>query len=181
MKRLGFAAVGIMFTILLYSCAGTETATEAESQSMMAQGPYPSWYQQQPVVDQDTVLIGYATAIDSDSAASVQKAIAWAETELSATVADRMEAIRADLESSQKALSSPEFIFALANNQAVQEAAQTGRTEVETVEGYTSHRSFAEVRVPKGALVQALEQQLSQYEKAWNAITTSQAFKEYTQ
>lgn len=182
MDRLFFAVVGIALMGLLISCSATETTTESDTQTV-DESPYPSWYQEQAVVENDSTLMAYATAIDSDSASSVSKAVAWAETELSSYVAATLEDIRAELSESgggDTGVNNRGFIFALAKNDAAKQLASTTNTEVETVEGFESHRSYAEVSVDKKAFIESLDEQLAGYEKAWNSMKESQAFEEFS-
>lgn len=144
---------------------------------------YPSWYPNRSVVDTDSLMYAYATAIADDSASSVSKAVAWAEEELKSSLSNKLENIRSDAASdlgSDSGLNSSRFIFALRKaEKVVSNLATTGKTEVKTVEGYDSFRSFAEVMVPKDALIERIGKRLGGYEKAWTALKESQAFEDF--
>jgi hypothetical protein len=56
---------------------------------------------------------------------------------------------------------------------------ETGNTEVKTVEGYDSFRSFAEVTVPKDKLMEQISANLSGHEQAWNTMKESKAFENF--
>lgn len=184
MNRIITLTVGLALIGSFISCSGAETVRDAESQQVaQEESPYPSWYQQQTVVEADSVVVAYTTALDADSSAAVSKAVAWAQTELSAYVAAALEDIRSEAGEAGaggSGVNDPEFIFALADNNAVENIASTLNTEVESVEGYASHRSYAEVQITKEALIEAIETQLNAYKKAWNTMKASQAFEEFS-
>lgn len=183
MKRIFTILAGTLLLGTFISCSGTESVQETDRPSVTEeQTPYPSWYQEQTVVDADSVMLAYATAIDSDSSAAVSKAVAWAQTELAAFVAATLEDIRSEAGetgATDSGVNNPEFIFALAKNNAIQNLASITNTEVETVEGYVSHRSYAEVQISKDALIEAIATELNTYKKAWNTMKESQAFEEF--
>ena len=144
---------------------------------------YPSWYPKQSVVNTDTVMYGYATAIDGDSAVAIKKAVKWAKSQLQSSLSDKLENIRSDAArelGSDSGLDSPSFLLALRKaDSAIKYLAETGKTDVKTVEGYNSYRSFAEIMVPKDELIDRIGKRLGGHEKAWNAMKNSMAFKNF--
>lgn len=152
------------------------------SQEMEVQ-QYPSWYPNQNVVNTDTVMYAYATAIAGDSASSVEKAVAWAKSELKSKVSDKLENLRSEAlveYGSESGLDASRFMIALRRaDNAVGYLAETGRTEVKTVEGYDSYRSFAEITVTKSDLIERIGKRLAGYEQEWNAMKDSKAFKNF--
>lgn len=180
-RTISSVAVICLLTFII-SCSGTSNTVQQTSTAPETQ-QYPSWYPDQSVVNTDSVIYGYATAIAGDSASSVSKAVAWAEAELKSSLSDKLENIRSDAAASLGAdsgLDSSKFIFALRRAEnAISDLATTGKTEVKTVEGYDSHRSFAEVMVSKDELITRIGKRLGGHEKAWTAMKESQAFEDF--
>lgn len=149
----------------------------------VAADEYPSWYGSRSVVDNDSLMLGYATAISDDSTSSVSKAVSWAESEIKSALSDKLENIRSEATieyGSESGLDSSKFLIALRKaDNAVSYLAETGQTEVKTVEGYNSYRSFAEVIVSKEDLVERIGKRLAGYEKQWEAMKESKAFENF--
>lgn len=184
MYRIVSSVTVIAIAAVLFSCSGAgNTAQQTTTSPAPEVQKYPSWYGNRTVVDTDTVMYAYATAISDDSASSVSKAVAWAESELKSSLSDKLENIRGDAAAelgTESGLDSSRFIFALRRaDNAVNNVASTGKTEVKTVEGYGSYRSFAQVIVPKDELVERIGKRLGGHEKAWNAMKSSQAFEDF--
>ena len=144
---------------------------------------YPGWYPQQEFVSNDTELLAYATAIDTDSLASVDKAKSWAVKQLETSVSAKLEEIRSDVVSkqgSESGLDEPQFLMALRKApRAIEPLVETGKTEVQSVEGFESVRGFAEVSVPKDQLIERIGKRLGAHEKAWNMMRDSDAFNNF--
>ncbi|HEX6983467.1 MAG TPA: hypothetical protein VF181_11980 [Balneolaceae bacterium] len=180
MNRIISSVILIFSLAVFISCSGSaNVAQKGGTQSSL----YPSWYGQQSVVSTDSVIYGYATAIDDDSAAAVAKAVAWAESELSSSISYSLEKVRNDALvelGSESGLGEPSFIFAMRKvDRAVNELVSTTNTAVKTVEGYESYRSFAEVKISKEELVESIADELAGHEKTWNALVGSQAFQNF--
>jgi len=176
------AAIGGFF--VLFSCSGTENMSQNSTESpKVAANEYPSWYGSQSVVNNDSLMLGYATAISDDSASSVSKAVSWAESEIKTSLSDKLENIRSEANieyGTELGLDSSRFLIALRKaGNAVSYLAETGQTEVKTVEGYNSYRSFAEVVVSKKDLIDRIGKRLAGYEKQWNAMKESKAFENF--
>lgn len=179
MNRTLLSAIVIFSIVFFASCSGTANVGQTGS---TVSSKYPAWYPQQSVVTTDSVIYAYATAIDDDSVGAVTKAVAWAKSELQASLSQTFEGIRTDAASNQSRgkLNDPAFIMALRNaEEVVTEISSIQNTEIRTVEGFESVRSFAEVSVPKDKLIRSMGEQLSEYKKAWNAMKASQAFVEF--
>lgn len=144
---------------------------------------YPSWYPKQKIVNSDTAMYAYATAIAGDSAKAVSKAVSWAKSELKSALSDKLENIRSDAlveQGSDSGLDAPQFLIALRRvDNVVGYLAKTGHTQVKTVEGYGSYRSFAEISVPKDQLIERIGKRLSGYEQAWQAMKESKSFNDF--
>jgi len=184
MRRI-LSVVVILFTMTFLGCSGTGGVTQKAqpgSQTNKVQ-KYPSWYGNRSVVNTDSVIYGYATAVGNDSASAVDKARSWAESELKSDLSDKLESIRSSAAAeygSDYGLDETRFLIALRKvDNAVTYLTENGHAEVRTVEGYDSYRSFAEVVVPKDELVQRIGKRLAGYEKAWNAMKESEAFKDF--
>lgn len=181
MYRIVTTIVLIISFGFILSCSGTQKMAEGTDAGEMGVQQYPAWYPDQKVVSNDNMMRGYATAVGKNSESAVSKAVSWAETELKSSVADKLEEIRLEaLEEfgSATGLDSPEFLIALrkaTNN--VSALMETGKTDVKTVEGYDSYRSFAEVSVLKEKLVEQIGKNLSDYKQAWNTMKKSKAFE----
>jgi hypothetical protein len=173
----------ISLGIIISSCAGTSQTAQKPNTTVKKTQEYPSWYPDQKVVSEANRLSAYTSAIDSDSASAVSKAVAWATEELKSAVSDKLESIRSEAvveKGSDSGLDDPRFLIALRKaNKAVEPLVETGQTEVKTTEGYSSYRSFAEVSVPKDKLIERIGKRLAGYEKSWNAMKNSKAFKNF--
>jgi len=185
MHRSSLSLVLVLsLSIVISSCSGSGQMTQQPGSSQAKEvQKYPGWYPNQTVVNSDTAMYAYATAIASDSAAAVEKAVAWAKSELKSKVSDKLENLRSEAlveYGSESGLDESRFMIALRRaDKAVGYLVETGRTEVKTVEGYDSYRSFAEITVPKDQLVERIGKRLSGYEKEWNAMKDSKAFKNF--
>jgi len=167
---------------IFISCSGTGEMTQPTgNQQAMEVQTYPTWYPNQKVVSTDTLMYAYATAIANDSAGAVSKAESWAQSELKSYISDKLENIRSEAlveQGSESGLDASRFMIALRRaDNAVGYLAETGNTEVKTVEGYNSYRSFAEIRVPKDELIKRIGKRLAGYEQAWSAMKNSKAFE----
>jgi hypothetical protein len=184
MRRTHLLITVILFISFFISCSGTGEMTQqsSDSQAMEVQ-KYPSWYPNQKVVSTDTVMFAYATAIADDSAAAVSKAESWAQSELKSYISDKLENIRSEAlveQGSESGLDASRFMIALRRaDNAVGYLAETGNTEVKTVEGYNSYRSFAEIRVLKDELIKRIGKRLAGYEQSWSAMKNSKAFENF--
>jgi len=184
MNRTLLVFVAVFSLGIVISCSGPGKMAQKTSQTQQkVKSQYPSWYPEHSIVNTDTVMYAYATAIDNDSASSVDKAIAWAKSEIQSSLSDKLENIRSDAVrelGSESGLDSSSFLIALRKvDNAVKDVAETGHTEVRTVEGYNSYRSFAEIIVPKDELIRRIGKRLAGHEKAWNAMKNSKAFKNF--
>lgn len=182
MYRIASNFVFILSLGILISCSGTSQTTQnLDSEANIKQ--YPSWYPDKKVVSSDAKLSAYATAIGEDSDSAVSKAVNWATSELKSSVSNKLENIRSEAiveYGSDSGLDSPRFLIALRKvDEAVDPLVQTGRTEVKTVEGYSSYLSFAEVTVPKDELIERIGKRLAGYDKAWKTMKDSKAFKTF--
>lgn len=181
MYRIVTSIILIISFGLILSCSGTKKMTQGTDSEEVEVQKYPAWYPDQKVVSNDNMMLGYATAVGKNSESAVSKAVSWAETELKSTVSDKLEDIRLKAKEefgSETGLDRPEFLIALrkaTNN--ISSLMETGKTNVKTVEGYDSYRSFAEVSVLKEKLVEQLGENLSDYKKAWNTMKKSKAFE----
>lgn len=185
MHRIVSFVVIICSLGIILSCSGAANTAQqpASSSKSMEVQKYPSWYPSQKIVSSDTAMHAYATAIGSDSAAAVSKAVSWAKAELKSAVSDRLENIRSEAlveKGSESGLDSSRFMIALRRvDNAVDPLAVTGNTKVKTVEGYDSYRSFAEISVDKDELIRRIGKRLAGYENAWNAMKNSKAFESF--
>ena len=184
MRSIVLSILSITFAGMLVGCSGaSQTTQQSQSSKQMEVQKYPSWYASQKVVSEEDMMYAYATAIGEDSASAVSKAVSWAEKELQSSVSEKLENIRSDAVvelGSQSGLDAPRFLIALRKaDRAVSPLVETRQTEVKTVEGYNSYRSFAEVRVPKEQLIERIGKRLAGYEKAWNAMKESKAFENF--
>ncbi|WP_141239914.1 hypothetical protein [Aliifodinibius salipaludis] len=185
MQRIIFL-VGILGLVgVLISCSGPAEMTQQqdEFQEKETVSNYPSWYPQQEFVSEQSNLFAYAAAIDQDSAASVDKAKAWAVEELKSSISDKLEEIRSKAlteHGSGSELDEAKFLMALRKaKNAVEPLVQTGNTETKSVGGYESVRGFVEVSVPKDQLIERIGKRLGGHEKAWNAMKNSKAFSDF--
>lgn len=182
MHRITSSIALVISLGILLSCAGTSQTAQQDSEPMEV-GQYPAWYPDQKVVSGETEISAYAAAIGNDSASAVSKAVDWAETELRSAVGDKLEEVRTNAMKeygSDSGLDSPQFLIALREaNKAVDPLIETGNTEVKTVEGYSSVRSFAEVSVPKDKLVDQIGKLLSDHQENWQKMRESEAFKNF--
>lgn len=184
MHRTFFSIVLVIsLGIFISSCAGTSQTTQKQGPQNTKVQQYPSWYPNQKVVSGDAKLSAYASAIAEDSESAVSKAVAWATEELKSAVSNKLENIRSEAvveKGSGSGLDETRFLIALRKaNRAVEPLVETGQTEAKTVEGYSSYRSFAEVSVPKDQLIQRIGKRLAGYEKAWEVMKNSEAFKNF--
>lgn len=182
-RSLSIALVISLAIFISCSGSGQMAQQQGSTQATSEVQQYPAWYPNQNIVNTDTVMYAYATAIAGDSAAAVDKAVAWAESELKSKVSNKLENLRSDalMEfGSESGLDESKFMIALRRaDNAVGFLAETGRTEVRTVEGYNSYRSFAEILVPKDELIKRIGKRLAGYEQAWNAMKESKAFENF--
>lgn len=187
MHRFSLLAVTTLSVVLLVSCSTPAPVSQQQnSESEEAKvRDYPSWYGSQPVVSTDSTMSAYAAALDADSAAAVSKAVKWAKSELKAGISDKLEHIRSEAAGEYESghgLDSPRFLVALRKaDTAVGQLVVTANSRAGKVEGHDSYRGFAEVRVSKEELIDQIEERLSGYEKAWNAMKESKAFREFQQ
>lgn len=178
-----FSSIILIFSLgVLLSCSGAGNTVQPDSDQAGVQ-QYPSWYPSQKVISGEEMMFGYATAVGTDSADAVSKAVSWAQSELRSSLSQRLENIRSEAVvelGSESGLDAPRFLIALRKaDKAVTDVVETGNTEVKTVEGYSSYRSFAEVQVPKDKLIERIGKRLGGYEKAWTAMKESEAFEDF--
>ncbi|MDZ7659119.1 hypothetical protein [Fodinibius sp.] len=178
---LSIAVLGLVG--LFISCSGSAEMAELQDEPQKEVSNYPSWYPQQEFVSDEEKLFAYSTAIDSDSAASIEKAKSWAVKELKSSVSDKLEQIRSEAlveYGSESGLDEAKFLMALRRvKNAVDPLVETGKTEVKRTEGYESVYGFAEVSVPKDELIKRIGKRLGAHEKAWNAMKDSKAFSKF--
>lgn len=183
MRRIIYSIAIIGVVGLFISCSGPAEMTQQQDKSQKEVSNYPSWYPQQKFVSNKSNLLAYATAIDSDSAASIEKAKSWAIEELKSSVSDKLEEIRSEAVreyGSGSGLDEVKFLMALRKaKNAVEPLVEMGNTETKSVEGYESVRGFAEVSVPKAELIERIGKRLGGHEKAWNAMKESKAFNNF--
>ncbi|WP_440998974.1 hypothetical protein [Fodinibius sp. SL11] len=183
MRRIFYFLAVVGFAGLFVSCAGSGEVTPQQEEPQKEVSNYPSWYPQQEFVSDDTDLFAYATAIDTDSAAAVNKAKSWAVKQLESSVSDKLEEIRSEVvvdEGKGSGLDEARFLMALRKApKAVEPLVETGNIEVQTVEGYESVRGFVEISVKKDQLIQRIGKRLGGYEKAWNTMKKSEAFNSF--
>jgi hypothetical protein len=183
MRRIILSIVILGFVGFFVSCSAPAETTEQQSQSQKQVSDYPSWYPQQEFVSEEEHLFAYATAIDEDSAASIEKAESWAVEKLRSSVSDKLEQIRSEAVieyGSESGLDDAKFLMALRKvKNAVDPLVELGNTEAISVEGYESVRGFAEVSVPKNELINRIGKRLGGHEKAWNAMKDSKAFTDF--
>jgi hypothetical protein len=180
MRRIIYLIAMLGLVGLFISCSGPAEMTKQQDEPQKEISNYPSWYPQQEFVSGENTLFAYATAIDRDSAASVEKAKSWAAEQLKSSVSDKLEAIRSEAVveyGSESGLDEAKFLMALRKaKNAVDPLVKTGNTETISVEGYESVRGFAEVSVPKDELIKRIGKRLAGHEKAWNTMKNSEAF-----
>lgn len=172
-------------TALFISCSTTSNTSDSSSTAITESGTdrYPSWYSSNRSVESDdTSYFGYATAIDSDSSSSADKAVEQAKSELKSAISNRLETIRNDAVvelGSDSGLDSPRFIIALrkAENE-VPSVTNTEEIEVDNREG-EGYRAFSKVSVEKEALIEELDKAFSANSNAWNAMKESEAFSQF--
>ncbi len=183
MRRIFLSIAILAVTGFFISCSAPAETTEQQSQSQKKISNYPSWYPQQEFVSDADKLFSYATAIDGDSAASVEKAKSWAVQNLRSSVSDKLEQIRSEAVveyGSESGLDEAKFLMALRKaKNAVDPLVELGNTEVNIVEGYESVRGFAEISVPKDELINRIGKRLGGHEKAWNMMKESKAFSDF--
>jgi hypothetical protein len=184
MHRIISSLLAVFSLGIVMACSGTGNMSRQPGQSQgMEVQQYPAWYPERSIVNTDSMMYAYAAAIDDDSASAVDKAVAWAKSELRSSLSDKLENIRSDAIrelGSDSGLDSSSFLIALRKaDNAVNYLAKTGKTEVKTVEGYKSYRSFAEIMAPKDELIERIGKRLAGHEKAWNAMKSSKAFKDF--
>lgn len=183
MSRIFLLSALLILTVTFISCSGTSKVSEQQSSSVDKGTLYPEWYPQQEFVSEGDRLLSFATAIDSDSASAVNKAVEWAKKELKSGVSDKLEEIRTEAVKEfggQSGLDEARFLMALRKiNKAVDPLIETGNTAVKTVEGYNSVRGFAKVSVPKDKLVDQIEDLLTNHQESWQKIKESEAFKNF--
>lgn len=177
------AILFISLGILISSCSSTSQTAQRSAPETKKVQEYPSWYPDKKTVSSDTKFSAYATALGGNSESAVSKAVDRATEELKSSVSNRLENIRSAAiveKGSASGLDNPRFLIALRKvDKAVESLVETGRTEVKTVEGYSSYRSFAEVSVPKEKLIERIGKRLAGYEKIWEAMKSSEAFKNF--
>lgn len=183
MRRIVTTTALVISFGLLFSCSGMEEIAQQPGQEENGVSQYPSWYPDQNNVSEKNRLYGYASAIGKDSTSSVSKAVSWAESELQSAVSEKLEDIRMEAmkeSGGESGLDDPEFLIALrkAENE-IGPLVETSNAEVKTVEGYDTHRSFAEIMVPKDQLVERIGDRLAGHEKAWNTMKQSKAFENF--
>ncbi|MEL7834527.1 hypothetical protein [Fodinibius sp. Rm-B-1B1-1] len=183
MQRIFYFLVILSLSGLLISCSGTGEVSQQQENKQQEVSQYPNWYPQQEFVSNDTELLAYATAIDTDSAAAVQKAKSWAIKQLESSVSDKLEEIRSEVaveEGSGSGLEEARFLMALRKApRAVQPLVKTKNIDTQTVEGYESVRGFTEISVPKDQLIERIGKRLGGHEKAWNLMKNSKAFAKF--
>lgn len=183
MHRTVTATALVISLGLFFSCSGMEETAQQPDREEIEVSQYPSWYPEQNTVSEKNTLYGYASAIGKDSASSVSKAVSWAESELQSAVSKKLEDIRTEAmkeSGSESGLDDPEFLIALrkAENE-IGPLVETGNAEVKTVEGYNTHRSFAEIIVSKDQLIERIGDRLADHEKVWNTMKQSKAFENF--
>lgn len=184
MNRIFFSVALFVSLALLISCSGMEQAAqESGEEEKVEVQQYPAWYADQNVVFDENFISGYATAVDTDSASSVSKAVSWAESELKSSVSSRLEDIRSEAlkeADNGSGLDDPQFLIALRKaEEDVGPLVETTNTEVRSIKGYDTYRSFAEIQVPKSKLIERIGERLSGHEEAWNAMKASKAFQSF--
>lgn len=183
MRRILLSVAMLGFAGLFISCSAPAEMTEQKNETQKKVSNYPSWYPQQEFVSDANNFFAYASAIDGDSAASVEKAKSWAVEQLKSSVSDKLEQIRSEAVvelGSESGLDDAKFLMALRKvNNAVDPLVETGNTETMSVEGYESIRGFAEVSVPKDELIKRIGKRLGGHAKAWNALKESKAFSDF--
>ncbi|WP_138429891.1 hypothetical protein [Fodinibius saliphilus] len=181
-RFLGLVVVVISFSFFA-SCTGTTEVVKKGSSSQKEVKDYPSWFSTETVVNSGSEMVGYASALNSDSASSVSEAVKRAKTEVKAALSDKLEEIRTEALSeygSGYGLDSARFLIALRKaDKAVSDVVSVSNTNARSVEGYESYRGFAEVSVPKAKLSERIGKRLAGYEKAWNAMKESKAFESF--
>lgn len=183
MQRIFYFLVILSLSGLLISCSGTGEVSQQQEDTEKEVSQYPSWYPQQEFVSNDTELLAYATAIDTDSVAAIEKANSWAVKQLESSVSNKLEEIRSEVvveEGSGSGLDEARFLMALRKApRAVEPLVETGNIETQTVEGYESVRGFVEISVPKDQLIDRIGKRLGGHEKAWNSMKDSEAFNNF--
>ncbi|NGP89837.1 hypothetical protein [Fodinibius halophilus] len=183
MHRFLVLVVVVISCLFLSSCSGTSEVAQQETSSQEEVKDSPPWYSTKSVVDSEDKLLGYASALNSDSASSVSRAVSRAKVELQAALSDKLEEIRSDAVSeygSGYGLDSAKFLIALRKaDKAINDIVTVTNTEARNVEGYESYRGFAQVKVSKSALVERIGKRLAGYDKAWNAMKESKAFESF--
>lgn len=177
----------ISFLVLALSASFISCAPSAETQqsnsSDTGDQKYPSWYRSGQVVSNDSLFIGYGTALAEDESTAGEKAVAQASRNLKSAIGEKLEDIRSEASGemgSEAGVDSPQFILTLrkAENVIARVASQS-QIETEAVDKYNGYRGFAEVTVPKEELLEQIGNRLSANQKAWNALQESQAFEKF--
>lgn len=166
------------------STSQTVTNTPAVQDSVAQQSKsIPAWYNKEEVVFSSSSINSSATAIDSDSASAVSKAVERATILLRQSVSNRIESVRSkaiEELGSESGLNKPGFLIALRKaDSVVDKAAITQQTGAEQIEGQDSFRGFANVQVNRTELINLMAEQLSSHKKSWNALINSKAFTDF--
>lgn len=187
MNRILLLLSAVLIGSAIVACSSTsKTASpSASAQDSVAQqsASTPSWFNKEEVTFGSSTISGYATAIDSDSASAVSKAVERATILLRQSVSNRLEAIRTDAVKelgSESGLDRPGFLIALRKaDSAVNDVASTGQVNTKAVKGQSSLRGFAEVQVDRAELIKQIGEQLSSHQETWNKLFDSAAFSDF--
>lgn len=182
MNRISFSLLLFILSYSFISCAPSAETQQTDS-SETESPKYPEWYEGESITSNDSLFIGYGTALAGDSSAAGDNAETQAKLNLRSAVADRIETIRSDASSelgSGAGVDSPQFILSLRKaEKIVDDIAVRTEVEIESVEDYKAYRGFSEVTVSKEELLNQLDSRLSAHQNAWNALKGSQAFDEF--
>lgn len=184
LNKFTIVALLVLFPVVWTSCSTTsEVADSVDSSKSVTVGP--EWYSagESDFLRGQNGFRAYATALAGDSSQATAKAVTQARMELKSGISYRLEQVRKKAArelAAESGLGTSGFLATLrqAENE-IPDAAQIANAAAEASGPEGGYRGFAEVTVSKQALHEALDAAMSRYKTAWNAMKTSQAFKEF--
>lgn len=182
MYRIIIYPAVLLVSFYFISCAPSSTTQKTDTDaSATGTGPYPEWYDDsEAVTENDSLILTYGTALAGDVDVAKEKSAAVAKDRLHSAISEQIENIRSETSDDDSALDSPAFILSLRKaEKAAAESASESRSDVEEVGDYDSYRGFSEVTITKEGLLEEIENRLTAYQNAWNALKASQAFDDF--
>jgi hypothetical protein len=190
MNRFFSALLPVLLIIATFLACSTTSQTANRNTTVATQDSVdqrlksaPTWYKEEGAVFGSSAINSYATAIDSDSASTVSKAVERGTTLLRQAVSNRIETVRSKAMEelgSESGLNKPGFLIALRKaDSAVYETVTTQQTGTEPIEGQESVRGFSNIQVDRAELINLMGNQLSSHQESWNALINSEAFANF--